>query len=58
MKKVTRRDLFLAGAAGAAVLAGAKRANAAPLTGEPLVEAGRDVSPKTGKPQRLLAAFL
>ncbi len=46
---MTRRALFGAGAAGAAVLAAVKTAAAAPLTGKPLVQAGRDISPKTGK---------
>ena len=54
MKKLTRRDLFLAGAAGAAVLAGVKKSAAAPLTGKPLVKAGRDISPKTGKERQAI----
>jgi len=54
VKKITRRDLFLAGTAGAAVLAGAKKAGAAALAGEPLVEAGRDVSPSTGKDRQAI----
>ncbi len=51
---MTRRDLFLAGAAGAAALAGTKKAAAAPLAGEALIEAGRDISPKTGKERQAI----
>jgi thiosulfate reductase/polysulfide reductase chain A len=51
---MTRRGLFLAGAAGAAALAGVRRATAAPLTGKPLVKAGRDISPKTGKERQAI----
>lgn len=54
MDKISRRDLFLAGAAGAAALAGAKRAAAAPLAGKPLVQAGRDISPKTRKERQAI----
>ncbi len=54
MKKISRRDLFIAGAAGAAALAGARTAAAAPLTGKPLVEAGRDISPRTGKDRQAI----
>ena len=54
MKRITRRDLFLAGAAGAAALAGATKAAAAPLAGRPLVKAGRDISPKTGKERQAI----
>ena len=54
MKKITRRNLFLAGVAGAAALTGTKKATAAPLAGTPLVEAGRDISPTTGKERQAI----